>query len=813
MLVSTKIVNTIAVIGLLSTSSCAVSTAQAHLSSWAPFGDSGYTLDTGVRHSANPSLRCDLKDANAVGGASTTVTLNQIDAAPIVVTGWSKAQDVSGTADGEYSIYVDLTYMDGTPLWGSIVSFDAGTHDWQQRRLTIAPSKPVKSLVVYALFRHHTGTAWFDGFEARQLNSSRQFDGQDITPPSTVTANGGWFVRNLSAGSVEVQPIARSAEVALSTTPNSLSFREGQGVGPDIVRARLVNKTHAVQCVTVYYIEKYAPKTAVWWDDIRSKRSIMSSAEYGNLTGVSVGANGVMSLYPYGCVSGNTSARVLGVPADLGPRITRIGYNGGRHLYYVAFDVALTPAGDPRGHDHADLGVVRYNVDPHWGFRAATDGYYRRFPAAFARRSKVDGIWMPFTDPSTVPNCKDFHFAYHEGDNSVASDRSRSILSFRYIEPMTYWMRMDASTARTYDNAVAILKTHASAADSTETRAAKAVLSSGSLDSAGHYNLQFQNTPWTNGAVWLLNPNPSIQHAPADWTTARINALAEPVAGKSNEPDGVYLDSLESWSDTLDYGQRSLDASTLPLTFTPSSFRPVIPTWFSVYEDTHKLSTDLHKNGRLLMANSTPIKYSAFSPLLDVMGIETNWNVDGNWAPDSDAVFNLRRTVSYHKPYLLLQNTDFGKFSKDDAEKYFKRCAFYGVFPSFFSADAATNAYWETPALYDRDRPLFETYIPVISRRSKAGWEPITDAAVDRSTVWTERYGKGYFTVLNSTESPVKAMLHIDCAKLGLDTHRSIAVVDVLTGQTIDTVKPGPTISVPVDLAGSETRVLSIAAH
>ena len=776
--------------------------AASAITAWTAFGVSGYAVDSSTRHNGSDSLRCDLTDSNGVAGALSTVTLNQAAAAPVVVTGWSKAQGVNGSADTEYSLYVDLVYMDGTPLWGSIVSFDAGTHDWQQRRLTIAPPKPIKSMTVYALFRHHTGTVWFNNFEVKDLNSSRLFDGQEITPPSTATSAGGWFVRDLTAGSKSVAPIASSKAVKLSTAV---------GAG-GTVSARLVNQTAAVRCVTLYYIEKYAPKNAAWWDDIRTKRMVDSAAEYGNMTAVSVGASGVMSVYPYGCVGGASGARVLGVAAGIGPRITRIGYNGRYKLYYVAFDIALTPRGDAHGHDRADVGLVRYSVDGRWAFRAATARYYSLYPEAYRRRSPKDGVWMPFTAPVNVQHVEDFHVAYHEGDNSPVTDRAEGIASFRYIEPMTYWMNMDAATERTYDNAIAVLKSHAAGPDGREMRAARAVLSSGSMDGGGRFNMSFQNMPWANGAVWILNPNPSIKHVDGDWTTARINALAEPVPGKKDETDGVYLDSLESWSDTLDYGDRSLAASTLPLTFTPSSLRPVIPTWFSVYEDTRKLSQDLHAHSKLLMANSTPIKYPVFSGLLDVMGIETNWLPDGKWAPDTDATFNLRRTVCYHKPYLLLQNTNFNLFTKDDAEKYFRRCAFYGVFPSFFSADAATNPYWESAALYNRDRPLFQQYVPVISALSKAGWEPITYAWTGTSTVWVERYGTSNFTVLNSADKDAQTTLSVDLSKLGIDPKhaKTVTVTDALTGQKVATVEVRPIVQVPFDIAASDTRVFSI---
>jgi hypothetical protein len=95
-------------------------------------------------------------------GASQQVVINQTEAKPLVIRGWSKCKDVSGASDGEYSIWVDLTYTDGTPLWAQVAKFKTGTHDWQQAESVIYPAKPLKSATVHALFRYHSGTVWFD---------------------------------------------------------------------------------------------------------------------------------------------------------------------------------------------------------------------------------------------------------------------------------------------------------------------------------------------------------------------------------------------------------------------------------------------------------------------------------------------------------------------------------------------------------------------------------------------------------------------------------------------------------------------------
>ena len=43
--------------------------------------------------------------------------------------------------DADYSLYVDLVYADGTPLWGQTAQFRTGTHDWEAREMIILPEK------------------------------------------------------------------------------------------------------------------------------------------------------------------------------------------------------------------------------------------------------------------------------------------------------------------------------------------------------------------------------------------------------------------------------------------------------------------------------------------------------------------------------------------------------------------------------------------------------------------------------------------------------------------------------------------------
>jgi hypothetical protein len=97
--------------------------------------------------------------------------------------------------------------------------------------------------------------------------------------------------------------------------------------------------------------------------------------------------------------------------------------------------------------------------------------------------------------------------------------------------------------------------------------------------------------------------------------------------------------------------------------------------------------------------------------------------------------------MSGRRPYLMLMNNRF-----DDAsimEPYFQRSVFYAVWPSMFSGQTSASdvAYFDNPAWYNRDRPLFKKYLPIIRKLDEAGWQPVTGATIDPSDARIERYG------------------------------------------------------------------------
>jgi hypothetical protein len=831
--------------------------------------DAGYDIDRNVHHGGDQSVRCDNLRPTGRRGAACRVELNQSTPTAILVTGWSKADAVSGAANTDYSLYIDVEYTDGSTLWGQSTPFHVGTHDWERRRVVIFPTKPIKSMTVNGLFRNHSGSAWFDDFSAHAVEGEGLFDSQVLRVPQrakapgkivTVTAKdglaitmdsrasitsvrgagaelsgplpGGFYVRDVAA---DGQPVAANgaANVYHGTGADFFSSPTGLDVGfyakivPDgdslLVDGELTDKRNTDRAVTVYLALPVAADGWSWGQDIRRSTPISARRENANLTRVNVGATGGLSLYPFGVVSGPSHA--VGIASQMDwPSVHRIFYNGPMRQLVIAWDFALTgkTAAWPSHNARFRCRVFHFGAgQAQWGFRAAASRFYEMNRPNFDRKAKLDGIWLPFTNPSTVTNVEDFGVAYHEGDTSVADDDKRGILSFRYTEPMSWWMPMPPEMPRTYDSALALAKQLSESKDPAKhelNQMARALFSSGTQDPSGKYNIEFRNEPWANGAVFTLNPNPELPSGPNKPTRASVAyTVADAIRRYGAEYsrthgvlDGEYLDSLEGWSDVLDYRPSSLQASPYPIPFETDTRQPALPEWYSTHTFTRFLRDDLHNRGKLLFANSVPIRFSIYAPLLDIMGIEVNWiDPAGKWRPESDEVLSMRRTLSNQKPYLLLQNTNFDKFDPPLVEKYFQRCLFYAIFPSMFSADAATKVYWDTPALYNRDRPLFKTYIPMIKRLSAAGWEPITHASSDNPKVYVERYGQRLFTLLNDTSTQQSATVAIDLSALKL-SGTAIRAFDVKTNVGVKSRIEGAILRLELELQSDQSLAIEL---
>jgi len=728
-------------------------------------------------------------DAKAHRGASQTIVLDQGRPDPIVATAWSKAEGVTGNAGGDYSLYLDLLYTDGTPLWGQIAPFDVGTHDWQRREVIVFPAKPVKTLSFHLLLRRHAGKAWFRNPTLRVARAAKGaclFDGVPVTIEGKTVE--GFQVRDVAAGS-DFVAIAREA-MGLKLNCTKTTRR-----GATFFNVTLSDTTGKDRAITLLYAVPIAPAGLRWLDDPRRSHTVKPGWEYTSTTQFRVGANGRLSRWPFGAVATDRRGKALSI--DLAyPAFYRVGYNAGSGELFLAYDLGLT-----REKRSARVRFCRFDFDAAWGFRSALERIYKLFPEHFRCRTPRQGLWMPFARISKVEGWRDFGFAFKEGDNETKWDDAHGITTFRYTEPMTWWMRMDKDLPRTYEAAVAHAR---KLADEKGDARAKALFTSGFHNQAGRFSARMLDTPWCNGAVWSMNSMPGIRGEHTDFKNKWSDRRDRPYGPKrAGDLDGEYIDSSECYvTDELDFRRDHFAAADAPLTFSLASRKPAVFKLLAVFEYVRAVARDVHDKGKLMMANGAPSRICWLAPMLEVMGTETNWNRNGRWRPMSDRDMIYRRAICQAKPYCFLMNTRFEDFSHSMVEKYMKRCLAYGMFPGFFSHNASQGQYFTRPKLYNRDRPLFRKYVPLCRRVAEARWQAVPLARSSDPEVYVERFGRRYLTVFNDNPKPRTATITL--AGLASEAGR-----ELVTGRTI-TWKDG---RCTIALSGEDVAVIDLTPN
>ena len=700
-----------------------------------PF-EAGYQIEDGV-------FVCDNgNDTTARRGVAQTVMLNQTRPEPILAEAWSKAENVSGSpSGGDYGLYIDITYEDGTNLWGQSAAFATGTHDWQKKTLTILPPKPVRSLTFYTLFRNKSGKVAFKDMKLSVLR----------TPQEAVLFDGVPVIKKGSA-MLQIRDVAANSDYfELNGNPFGV-IPTVKGMG-QVLQVTLTNPDDKDRCLTLVHAVPFIATT--WCEHPRSDIAIEPNSEYVLTTSMpNIGSNGRLSLYPFAAAiaprvvqSGNEPSRLVayGVGIDLKtPGFFRTGYNSGTSELFVAVDIALTKESPT-----AKINIVEFRFNSQYGFRGALDAYYELFPDYFASRTPEQGVWMPFTSISTVEGHEDFGFKFKEGDNETAWDDAHDILTFRYTEPGTWWMPIPDNVPHNYDTALAEAKR---LAENNNARAL-ALFKSGMYDAEGKLSCQILDTPWTKGAVWSTNDMPEIEGG--SFALKWSPQIFERYYGRTDRGilDGEYIDSAEAYVTTpLDYRRENFAAARTPLVFSQEDHQPAIFKGLMLFEYSRKIAEDMHQHDKLTFANSTPDRLCWLAPWFDIMGTETDWNRGGRWSPMSDSAMLYRRALCGAKPYCFLMNTEFTQWSYDMSERFMKRSLAYGMFQGFFSADASTRTYFSQPDLYNRDRPLFKKYVPLCKLVAESGWQPITRATSSAPKVYVERFGEHYFTVFNDSQ-------------------------------------------------------------
>ncbi len=690
-------------------------------------------------------------DGTAQRGAVWAIELNQQTAAPVIAAAWAKAEGVEGSPNPDFSLYLDLVYADGTSLWGQSAPFETdGESGWHRREVVVTPDKPIRRLSCYLLFRNHAGRARFKDprFGEMKADGVLRFDG--VVTEQVAASERGFLLRDVARESGFVSLAREALGVRLNA-------KERRGAGVTFYEVSLENLTGRDRALTLVYTVPPPPGALTWLHHPRRAIELANAkSEVMNTTRHPVGANGQLSRYPFGAVAAGGAGCAVGIdPAT--PLFFRTGCQPQTRELYLACDIGLAPE-KPR----AEFRFCVFDFKAADGFRGALSRYYQLYPDAFATRIKEQGIWMPFAAISKVEGWEDFGFRFKEGDDETAWDDAHGFLTFRYTEPMTWWMALKGDGPRTLARGAEEARRLAASGN----KAAQAWASCAFEDERGRNPGRVLDTPWCNGVVWSMNCAPGVAGQVTDFSNKWNAAYLERQYGASRKAtcDGEYIDSAEAYvTEELNFRRSHFAGAERPLCYALGSRKVGLYKGMIGFEYVRALEREMRARGRYMMANSTPIGWCWLAPLLDVMGTETDWNRGGKWQPMSDEELLYRRALCKGKPYCFLMNTDFSKFTYADSEKFMKRALAYGMFPGYFSADASTGHYFKRPELYNRDRPLFKKYVPLCKLVAEAGWEPLTGAVSDNEAVIVERFGWQpglcFLSVYNLAETRQKAVL------------------------------------------------------
>ena len=196
-----------------------------------------------------------------------------------------------------------------------------------------------------------------------------------------------------------------------------------------------------------------------WLADPRREEPAQPPRDYASVSSFNAVGTGSLSWYPFAAVAKGDRGRAIGI--DMGrPAFFRVGFAAGTGELYVAYDLALT-----KEKPSAEFSFCTFPFEGTWGFRGAVAKFYDLFPDYFRSRTPQQGVWMPFHQIDKVEGWQDFGFKFKEGNDQTQWDNAHDILTFRYTEPLTWWMTLPKGSPRTMDAALAQAKHLASKGD------------------------------------------------------------------------------------------------------------------------------------------------------------------------------------------------------------------------------------------------------------------------------------------------------------------------------------------------------------
>lgn len=508
------------------------------------------------------------------------------------------------------------------------------------------------------------------------------------------------------------------------------------------------------------------------------------------------------ALYPLTALANAGSGLALAL--DLKTPIVSRFIRQGDELVWSA-TLGASPLGP--GPNQAVAGLEIWPLDPEWGFRRALSDLYARHPAVFARDYDQVGLWTLGT-PERYRVTGPFFFHEHGNiffsaqDSSardygeqIALDEAYGWKVFPYLHlGQISRVQLDALPAEAGQADAFLAQRPEIYSPQQEMKYAslgleredlgRAMLTSRTQDENGEPNCRLRSficpgyDEQTNQLVkrwetigkmvsFIINAEPSLVIDGLQGHGGLMLEWLENLLAEHPGLGGVYLDSINAWSQYPNFRREHFPFAGLTLASTPEG-RVYIPNYWGHYRFLARARQLLAQHpGTLMFVNGYKtgiVNTGAFflGLLPDVYGTES---------ADSELHNYLTRAMAGRK--LVLANR-LRLADSEEVEQYVNACLSMGFIPSarpnYFAWEEWINADEQfakrvpSTAGYVQDQEIWARVLTLVQGFGRAGWEPVTQAQAVAPGVRVERFTSAaaqYLTVYNLQDTQEEVTLNL----------------------------------------------------
>lgn len=760
---------------------------------WSISGGTGgaWSIDTSTAAAGTRSMKLAIPGTTEL--RSPDLSTAKFPLLPNTLYALSASMMSSGLSIG-LTVYLVQQDATGKGIQTGIASL-SGTSDWRTYNTTISTRPDTVQGFLKAYISSGYGTVWVDNVQLSDI-----FGGNGPTElRGTVTSSGGVLTQTASKNGLNLSAKFTSAGEAIK------------------VDATLTDTTGADRAMELSYRLPLDIAGWIWDNDFVTPMTIATGSRYENLDTVFAAQTKghAHSVYPFATVRNSAAAFSLAVP--MGPLMDSLSYDDSDG-FRITYDLGLSRA-TTKNPSKAAVSFWIYTQNPKWGLRSAAEKYYVLNPMNFTSSASALGAWAIANSVSlgSVPTPQDFGWAYDEG-GELHFDNANGIVGLHYVSPTSWTRKFSEYVGQpqpSYSILVAALQkdvndlTRITADSVPVSKMATSVIDTSPYDENGLQQLDYNGYYWRSSGGWQMYPTLPDPDIPGSrYDIVKQYSVDNQISGAQkygNTLGGVFLDNITSNFGNVENYRKPLWAYlNTPLSFSYATRRLTAYGGDSIAKFCASLRRYLHGQGLILMGSVNSGSYVWFASGLDVLGGEAQ-------GADPINTAYVRRTMSYGKLWTnLFVPADFMAPDMTQVLTYLRQALLLGYFPGF------NGTYWDSPPAYERDRPLFRQYIPLIRTIAAAGWRPVNAATPSDPAIYIERFddGKGetfYLTAQNTGGASKGFQVRLDAPTLAVGSG-SVAIQELLRNKAVGASREGTDVLFSDTLGPGETFVYRITA-